>query len=305
MMRIAFMGTPEFAVPTLEALADAHEIAAVYTQPPRPAGRGKRPRPTPTAKRAAELGFEIRTPPNFRDPAERAAFAALGLDAAVVVAYGLLLPVEILEAPVHGCFNLHASLLPRWRGAAPIQRAVMAGDVETGVSIMKMDAGLDTGPVALTATTPIRESDTASTLHDRLAALGAPLMVEALAHLEARELKLTAQPAEGVYAAKIEKSETRIDWRRASEHVDRQIRGLSRFPGAWFMVDGERVKALMANQVPGSGAPGETLDDQLTVACGSGAVRLTRLQRAGGAPMEATAFLRGRPVAAGVTLEGA
>ncbi|WP_340109813.1 methionyl-tRNA formyltransferase [Pikeienuella sp. HZG-20] len=304
-MRIAFMGTPEFSVPTLDALAATHDIAAVYTQPPRPAGRGKRPRPTPVAERAGELGLEIRTPLNFRAPADRASFAALELDVAVVVAYGLLLPVELLEAPVHGCFNLHASLLPRWRGAAPIQRAVMAGDTETGVCVMKMEAGLDTGPVASTAVTPIRASDTASSVHDRLAALGAPLMVEALARLASGDLKLTAQPAEGVYAAKIDKTETRIDWRRPSEVVDRQIRGLSRFPGAWFMMEGERVKALMAEAVPGAGAPGEVLDDRLAIACGSGAVRLTRLQRAGGAPMEAEAFLRGRPVAAGAILEGA
>ncbi|QIE57089.1 methionyl-tRNA formyltransferase [Pikeienuella piscinae] len=302
-MRIAFMGTPDFAVPALEALAARHEIAAVYTQPPRPAGRGGRPRPTPVAQRAAALGIAVRTPANFREAAERAAFAALGLDAAVVVAYGLLLPEAVLDAPRHGCFNLHASLLPRWRGAAPIQRAIIAGDSETGVCVMRMEKGLDTGPVALTARTPIRADDTAGALHDRLSALGAPLMVEALELLGAGRLQLTPQPAEGVYAPKIDKREAGIDWRRPATEVDRLIRGLSPFPGAWFILGGERVKVLMSELAPGAGAPGAVLDDRLAIACGSGAVRLTRLQRAGAGPLDARDFLRGRPVPAGVELE--
>lgn len=303
-MRLAFMGTPDFAVPVLDALHGAgHEIAAVYTQPPRPAGRGKKPRPSPVMARAEALGLPVRHPANFREAAERAAFAALRLDAAVVVAYGLLLPVPVLEAPRLGCFNLHASLLPRWRGAAPIQRAIMAGDAETGACVMRMEAGLDTGPVALTARTPIRPEDTAGSLHDRLAALGAPLMAEAMARLEVGDLPLAPQGEAGVlYAAKIDKAEARIDWTRPAAEVDRAIRGLSPFPGAWFMLGGERVKALLSAATDGSGPPGTVLDDALTVACGEGAVRLLRLQRAGGAPMAAEAFLRGRPVAAGERL---
>lgn len=304
-MRIVFMGTPDFAVAVLEAVAAAgHEIAAVYTQPPRPAGRGKKPRPTPVGARAEEMGLEVRTPLNFRDPAEREAFAALGADAAVVVAYGLILPQAVLDAPAHGCFNLHASLLPRWRGAAPIQRAIMAGDAETGVAVMRMEAGLDTGPVALVARTPITADDTAATLHDRLAALGAPLMAEALAGLKTGTLELTPQPEEGVYAPKIDKAEARIDWTRPAAEVDRLIRGLSPFPGAWFTLDGERVKALMSavTEAGEGAAPGETLDDALTVACGEGAVRLLKLQRAGKGAMEVDVFLRGTPVAKGASL---
>ncbi len=303
-MRIVFMGTPDFAVAVLEAVAAAgHEIAAVYTQPPRPAGRGKKDRPTPVGARAADMGLLVRTPLNFRDPAEREAFAALGAEAALVVAYGLILPQAVLDAPAHGCFNLHASLLPRWRGAAPIQRAIMAGDAESGVCVMRMEAGLDIGPVALTARTPITAEDTAATLHDRLAALGAPLMVEALAALEAGTMTLTPQPKDGIYAPKIEKAEARINWTRPAVEVDRQIRGLSPFPGAWFEIEGERVKALLSASVTGAGAPGETLDEQLTVACGDGAVRLLKLQRAGRGAMEADVFLRGTPVAKGVRLD--
>ncbi|MFV0472753.1 MAG: methionyl-tRNA formyltransferase [Pikeienuella sp.] len=305
-MRIVFMGTPDFAVAVLDALVAAgHEIAAVYSQPPRPAGRGKRPQPSPVAARAEALGLEIRAPLNFREEAERAAFAALEAEAAVVVAYGLLLPEAVLTAPRHGCFNLHASLLPRWRGAAPIQRAIMAGDAETGICVMRMEKGLDTGPVALTARTPIAADDTAATLHDRLAEIGAPLMVEALARLSEDALTLAPQPAEGAYAAKIDKAEARIDWRRPAAEVDRLIRGLSPFPGAWFMLEGERVKALMSAQAPGAGAPGTALDDRLTIACGEGAVRLERLQRAGGGALDAGDFLRGRPVPAGAMLERA
>ncbi|MEO0360962.1 MAG: methionyl-tRNA formyltransferase [Pseudomonadota bacterium] len=303
-MRLAFMGTPAIAVETLEALAAAgHEIVAVYTQPPRPAGRGKRERPTPVAERAAALGLEVRTPKNFKAEEDRAAFAALDLDVAVVVAYGLILPQPVLDAPRRGCLNLHASLLPRWRGAAPIQRAIMAGDEETGVCVMRMEAGLDTGPVALTARTPIRADDTAATLHDRLSALGAPLMVEALDRLAGGTLVFEPQPEEGVYAAKIDKAEARIDWSRPAAEVDAHIRGLSPSPGAWFELGGERVKALLSAPASGEGPPGATLDDSLAVACGDGAVRLLRLQRAGKAPAEAAAFLNGRPVPAGARLD--
>lgn len=300
-MRVIFMGTPDFSVPVLEALHEAHEIVAVYTQPPRPAGRGKKPRPSPVAARAEALGLEIRNPLNFREEAEREAFAALEAHVAVVVAYGLLLPQAVLDAPRHGCFNLHASLLPRWRGAAPIQRALMAGDAETGVAVMKMELGLDTGPVALVEKTPISAEDTAATLHDRLASMGAPLMVKALAEIET--LTLTPQPSEGVYAPKIDKAEARIDWRKPAVEVDRLIRGLSPFPGAWFMQEGERVKALHSELATGAGAPGQVLDDRLCIACGEGAIRLTRLQRAGAAPMAASDFLRGRQVSADAILD--
>ena len=302
-MRVIFMGTPDFAVGVLDALIEAdHDIAAVYTQPPRRAGRGKKERPTPVGARAAELGLEVRTPLNFRDAADREALAALNADVAVVVAYGLLLPQAVLDAPRHGCFNLHASLLPRWRGAAPIQRAIMAGDAETGVCVMRMEAGLDTGPVALTARTPIAAGDTAATLHDRLAEIGAPLMVEALAMLKAGTLTLTPQPEVGVYAPKIDKAEAKIDWSRPAAEVDRTIRGLSPFPGAWFELGGERVKALLSVCADGAGAPGEAVDDALMIACGEGAVRLLRLQKAGKGALGATDFLRGTPVAAGEIL---
>ena len=300
-MRVIFMGTPDFSVPVLEALHEAHEIVAVYTQPPRPAGRGKKPRPSPVAARAEALGLEIRNPLNFREEAEREAFAALEAHVAVVVAYGLLLPQAVLDAPRHGCFNLHASLLPRWRGAAPIQRALMAGDAETGVAVMKMELGLDTGPVALVEKTPISAEDTAATLHDRLASMGAPLMVKALAEIET--LTLTPQPEEGVYAPKIDKAEARIDWRKPAVEVDRLIRGLSPFPGAWFMQEGERVKALHSELATGAGAPGQVLDDRLCIACGEGAIRLTRLQRAGAAPMAASDFLRGLQVTADAIID--
>ncbi|MEM7547430.1 MAG: methionyl-tRNA formyltransferase [Pseudomonadota bacterium] len=297
-MRIAFMGTPEFAVGVLEALAEAgHDIAAVYTQPPRPAGRGKKNRPTPVGARAAEMGLEVRTPLSFKTEENLAAFKALHLDAAVVVAYGLILPQAILDAPTHGCFNLHASLLPRWRGAAPIQRAIMAGDAESGICVMQMEAGLDTGPVALTARTPITAEDTAETLHDRLAVIGAPLMIDALDLLARGALTLKPQPLEGVYAPKIEKAEARIDWTRPAADIDRQIRGLSPFPGAWFVLAGERVKALNSTLADGTGQPGTALDDRLTIACGTGALRLTVLQRAGKGQAPAAAFLNGTPVA--------
>ncbi|MBI1359231.1 MAG: methionyl-tRNA formyltransferase [Alphaproteobacteria bacterium] len=304
-MRLAFMGSPEFAVPALIAILEAgHEIACVYSQPPRPAGRGKADRKTAVHLAAEARGLEVRTPLNFKGEEDRARFAALSLDAAVVVAYGLLLPRAILDAPKAGCFNLHGSLLPRWRGAAPIQRAVMAGDDETGVQVMKMEAGLDTGPVMLTARTPISPTDTTGDVHDRLSRLGAGLIVEALARIEDGSARLVPQPEEGVtYAAKILPEETRIDWSRPAREVSAHLRGLSPQPGAWFEWPGEkgevRIKALNAVVEEGSGAPGELLDERLLVACGTGAVRLTRLQRAGKGPMNADAFLRGAPAPAG------
>lgn len=316
-LRLAFMGSPDFAVPTLRAvIAAGHEVACVYSQPPRPAGRGQALRPTPVHAEAEARGIDVRTPKNFRDPADREAFAALKLDAAVVVAYGLLLPLPVLEAPRLGCFNLHGSLLPRWRGAAPIHRAVMAGDAETGVQVMQMEEGLDTGPVMLTARTPIAPVDTTGDVHDRLAALGAELMVEALALLETGKAVFVPQAAEGAtYAAKITAAEARIDWTRPAHEVSAHIRGLSPHPGAWFEAPSEagpvRVKALRAvdaselaaSEVALSGvAPGRVMDDGLLVACGEGAVRLTRLQRAGKGPMDAGDFLRGGPVREGAVL---
>jgi len=306
-MRLAFMGTPDFAVPVLTALVDAgHAIVCVYTQPPRPAGRGRARRPSPVQAAAEALGLTVATPENFRDPAVLAAFAALAVDAAVVVAYGLILPQAALDAPRLGCLNLHASLLPRWRGAAPIQRAIMAGDSATGVCVMQMEAGLDTGPVLARKATPIGPEDTAKTLHDRLAGIGAPLMVETLAALAAGEVSPTPQPATGVtIAAKIDKAEARVDWTRNAAALGAQIRGLSPFPGAWCEIGGERVKLLMARPEAGTpgGVPGEVLDDRLLVACGAGAVRLLSLQRAGKGAMDAAAFLQGFPVPCGARLD--
>lgn len=306
--RLVFMGTPDFAVPALEALAAAgHEIAAVYTQPPRPAGRGKRPRPSPVQTRAEAMGLAVRHPVSLREAPEQAAFAALEPELAVVVAYGLILPRPILEAPERGCLNIHASLLPRWRGAAPIQRAIMAGDAETGVCIVQMEEGLDTGPVLACAATPIGAEETAGELHDRLAGMGARLVVDVLERLD--EIEPRPQPDEGVtYAAKIDKAEARVDWRRSAVEIDRQIRGLSPFPGAWTEIGGERVKLLGARLAAGRGAPGEVLEgspgERLVVACGEGAVEITRLQRAGRAAQEAAAFLRGMAVPAGARLDG-
>jgi len=301
-MRVVFMGTPEFSVPVLDALVDAgHEIAAVYCQPPRPAGRGKKERPTPVHARAEELELEVRHPVSLKGAEEQEAFAALGAEVAVVVAYGLILPQAILDAPEHGCLNIHASLLPRWRGAAPIHRAIMAGDAETGVCIMQMEAGLDTGPVLLRDATAITAADTTAVLHDRLSEMGARLIVEALGRLS--ELTPEVQPEEGVtYAAKIDKAEARVDWNANAVEIDRQIRGLSPFPGAWCEIEGQRVKLLMSELADGSGAPGEVLDDALRVACGSGAVRLTRLQRAGKGAQDMGEFLRGFPVSKGMQL---
>ena len=291
-MKIVFMGTPEFSVPALDALVAAgHELGAVYTQPPRPAGRGKKDRASPVHTRAEALGLEVRHPPSLKPEAEKTAFASLGADVAVVVAYGLWLPRAVLDAPRLGCLNIHASLLPRWRGAAPIHRAVMAGDSETGVCIMGMEAGLDTGPVYLRGATPIGSEDTTGDLHDRLSAMGADLIVQALNGLEARVP--TPQPEDGVtYAAKIDKAEARIDWIRPAAEVDAHIRGLSPFPGAWFQVGNERVKVLASRLTEGGGQPGQVLDGT-RVACGTGAVELTKLQRAGKGPVTADAFLNG------------
>jgi methionyl-tRNA formyltransferase len=303
-MRIVFMGTPDFSVPVLEALATTgHEITAVYCQPPRPAGRGKKDRPSPVQARAEQMGFEVRHPVSLKTPEAQADFAALNADVAVVVAYGLILPQAVLDAPARGCLNIHASLLPRWRGAAPIHRAIMAGDVETGVCIMQMEAGLDTGPVLLRKATPIGAEETTAQLHDRLSRMGADAIVEALDQLD--QLTPAAQSEEGVtYAAKIDKAEARIDWTKPAAEVDRLIRGLSPFPGAWFELDGIRIKVLGSRLAEGTGAPGEVLGPDLRVACGTGAVALTRLQRAGKAAQDTQVFQQGAQIGAGKQLTG-
>ena len=291
-MKVVFMGTPDFSVPVLEALVEAgHEVVCVYCQPPRPAGRGKKDRPSPVQARAEALGLQVRYPVSLKGEVEQAEFAALGADVAVVVAYGLILPQAILDAPSQGCLNIHASLLPRWRGAAPIHRAIMAGDAETGICIMQMEAGLDTGPVLMRQSVAIDAQDTTAILHDRLSDLGARLIVHALANLA--ELEPHIQPEEGVtYANKIDKSEAKVDWARPAAEVDRLIRGLSPFPGAWCEVDGERLKLLESRVVEGSGAAGEVLDG-LRVACGEGAVEILKAQRQGKRPMDADELLRG------------
>ena len=293
-LRLAFMGTPDFAVPTLaELIGQGHDIACVYAQPPRPKGRGLATEPSPVHALALAHKIAVRTPSSLKDAAQQELFAALGIDAAVVVAYGLILPKAILAAPKLGCFNLHGSLLPRWRGAAPIQRAIMAGDAETGVMSMRMEEGLDTGPVLMAERTKIGRK-TYGELHDELARLGADVMVRTLAALERGSIVARSQPEEGVsYARKIEKSETRIDWTKTSGEIDCLIRGLSPAPGAWTEVKGERVKVLNCEPANGGGDPGTLLDDALTVACGSGALRLTRLQRPGKSAMDATELLRG------------
>ncbi|QBF29997.1 methionyl-tRNA formyltransferase [Thalassococcus sp. S3] len=303
-MRIVFMGTPDFSVPVLEALVTAgHEIAAVYCQPPRPAGRGKKDRPSPVQARAEALGLPVRHPVSLRNAEAQAELDALKADVAVVVAYGLILPQPVLDAPRQGCLNIHASLLPRWRGAAPIHRAIMAGDTETGICIMQMEAGLDTGPVLLRSRTAIEAEETTGQLHDRLSRMGADLIVEALSSLD--DLTSEPQSEQGVsYAQKVEKSEARVDWTRPAEEVDRLIRGLSPFPGAWTEMSGARVKLLASRMACGSGAPGEALDDSLTIACGQGAISLLSLQRAGKAPQDAETFLRGWPVPKGTQLAG-
>ncbi len=301
-MRLIFMGTPDFSVQILGALVDAgHEIACVYSQPPRPSGRGKAARKTPVHQRAEALGLPVRTPLNFKDPSDIRELKALDAQIAVVVAYGLLLPQAVLDGPARGCLNIHASLLPRWRGAAPIQRAIMAGDTQTGVCIMQMDAGLDTGPVLLRRETPIEPSDTAASLHDRLAGLGAKAICDALAQIDT--LTPQPQPETGAtYAKKIDKAEARIDWSAPATTIDRHIRGLSPFPGAWSELGGERIKFLMSSVAAGQGAPGETLDDALTIATGSGAVKIHRLQRAGKSAADTQDVLRGFAMPKGITL---
>lgn len=306
-LRLAFLGSPEFAVPTLQALiAAGHEIACVYAQPPRPAGRGKRERPTPVQEAAEAAGIAVRTPRTLRDPQAQAEFAALGLDAAVVVAYGLILPKPILEAPRLGCVNVHASLLPRWRGAAPIQRAVLAGDAETGVTIMQMDEGLDTGAMLLRGAVPIGPETTAAGLHDRLSALGAELIVPALAGLASGALVGTPQPADGVtYARKLERDEGRLDFARPAAELERLVRAFDPWPGAFVDIGGERIKVLAARVLKVgrlSNGPGTVLDHELTIACSEDAFRPVRVQRAGRAPMDVDAFLRGFAVAPGTVL---
>ncbi|UWU28462.1 methionyl-tRNA formyltransferase [Rhizobium sp. WSM1274] len=308
-LRIIFMGTPEFSVPTLRLLVDAgHRIVAVYTQPPRPGGRrGLDLQKSPVHQAAELLGLPVFTPVNFKDPEERERFRAFNADVGVVVAYGLLLPEAILNGTRDGCYNGHASLLPRWRGAAPIQRAIMAGDAKTGMMVMKMDKGLDTGAVALTREVEIGPNMTAGELHDRLMLVGAKAMAEAMVKLEMNDLPLTPQPEDGVlYAAKIDKAETRIDFARDARDVHNHIRGLAPFPGAWFELEiggkSERVKVLGSELAEGQCAAGQLLTDDLVVACASGAVRLTRLQKAGGKPLAAADFLRGTPLAAGTRL---
>ena len=303
-MRVVFMGTPEFSVVALQALIEAgHEIVCAYSQPPRPAKRGQKERPSPVHAAAQAAGIAVRTPLNFKDPDEREGFAALEADVGVVVAYGLILPTAILDAPKHGCLNIHASLLPRWRGAAPIHRAIEAGDAETGVGIMQMEAGLDTGPVLLEDRLSIGETETTGDLHDRLAERGGRLIGEALGQIDG--LQAVPQAADGItYAHKIDKAETRIRWDAPAAAVKRRINAFSPFPGAWFQVEGERVKALRARLAPEGaiGAPGEVLDG-LTIACGEGAVQLLDVQRAGKKPGSAEDFLRGNPIAPGTVLD--
>ena len=303
-LRLIFMGTPEFAVPTLlELVAHGHEIAAVYTRAAKPAGRGMKLQMSPVEQQARRLGIPVATPSTLKTPEALEQLRAREVDAAVVVAYGMILPQAILDAPRLGCFNLHASLLPRWRGAAPINRAIMAGDSETGVMVMKMDAGLDTGDIAMAERIPIADAMTAADLHDALASLGGDLMVRAMGALERGMLQLRPQGGEGVtYAAKIDKAETRIDWNRPARDVLRHIHGLSPFPGAWceITIEGaaQRIKLLRGEIAGGSGAPGELLDDSLTVACKQGALRILELQRSGKQPMKAEEFLHGTPIRA-------
>jgi len=300
-MRLIFMGTPDFAVPTLvELAARGHDIAAVYTRAPKPGGRGLDLKSTPVEREARRLSLPVHTPKTLKDEKAQQDLRALDIDAAVVVAYGLMLPKAVLDAPRLGCFNVHASLLPRWRGASPINRAIMSGDAESGVTIMKMDEGLDTGAMAMAERMPIGADMSAGELHDALSRLGADLMPRVLAAVERESLRLTPQPSTGVtYAEKIANTERRIDWSKPWSQVHDHIRGLSPFPGAWFELGGVRVKALRSTKGAGSGAPGAALDDRLTIACADGAVRLTHVQRSGKQPMAAEEFLRGTPVKAG------
>lgn len=303
-MRIVFMGTPDFAVPVLDAFLKAgDEVIAVYSQPPRPAGRGQKLTPSPVQAFAEQHGLAVRNPVSLKTPEAQAEFAALKADAAIVVAYGLLLPKAVLDAPKHGCFNLHASLLPRWRGAAPIQRALMAGDTETGVCAMQMDVGLDTGPVLLRETVKIAPRMTVSELHDELVRVGAPLMVRAVHDFAAGKIQPQPQPTEGVtYAAKLLKDEGRIDWTKPAFEIDRTVRALNPGIGTHFEISGERIKLLAAEPVSGSGAAGTALDDAGTIACGDGALRLLRLQRPGKTPVAIGDFLRGLPLPKGTRL---
>ena len=302
-MRVVFMGTPDFAVAALARIKEEHDVIAVYTQPPRPAGRGQQDRPSATQLFAEKHGIPIHAPKSLKKEDAQATFKALDADIAVVAAYGLILPQAVLDAPRLGCVNIHASLLPRWRGAAPIQRAIMAGDAESGVTIMQMDAGLDTGPMLLKRATPITASTTAGALHDTLAQVGGDLVLEALAGLEGGTLRPTPQPAEGVVmAAKIDKTEAHIDWNRPAGDVLRHIHGLSPFPGAWFVHGNERIKVLKVELAHGGGAPGTATDDRLAINCADGAVRLVSVQRAGKAPMAADIFLRGYALPKGSVL---
>jgi methionyl-tRNA formyltransferase len=304
-LRLVFMGTPDFAVPTLvEIVGSGHQVVAAYTRAAQPAGRGMELRPSPVEREAWRLGIEVLTPKTLKTPQAQEAFRAYEADAAVVAAYGLILPKPVLDAPRLGCFNLHASALPRWRGAAPINRAIMAGDIETAVMAMKMDEGLDTGPIAMAERVAIGPDMTAGELHDRLSRLGADLIARMLGALERGSPQMTPQPGEGVtYAAKIDKYETRIDWAKPWQAVHDHCRGLSPFPGAWFELPGAgRIKVLRTTSGEGSGVLGTVLDAHLTIACGDGAVRILELQRAGGRPMKADEFLRGTAVAAGTRL---
>jgi methionyl-tRNA formyltransferase len=303
-LRLAFMGSADFSVPTLHALLDAgHDVAAVYSQPPRPAGRGHHMRLSPVHRFAESRGLAVHTPKTLRAPDVQDAFANLDLDAAVVAAYGLILPAPILEAPRLGCLNVHASLLPRWRGAAPIQRAILAGDTLTGVTIMQVDEGLDTGPMLVTATVPIDPDTTAEALHDTLAALGARLIVPALAGVASGDLTPRPQPADGVtYAHKLDRDEGRLDWTQPASVLERTVRALNPAPGVWFEHSGERIKVLAAEPTDATGIPGMVLDDHPTIACAVGALRPTRLQRPGRAPLDAPTFLRGFPLPIGQQL---
>ncbi|MEK9753800.1 MAG: methionyl-tRNA formyltransferase [Rhodospirillaceae bacterium] len=304
-MRLAFMGSPDFSVPALAALVEAgHEVVCVYTQPPRPAGRGHKERPCPVHAYAAEQGFEVRTPVSLKDAAEQRALAELSPDIAVVAAYGLILPQAVLDAPKYGCVNIHASLLPRWRGAAPIQCAIEAGDDETGISIMAMEAGLDTGPVYAMRRLPITETTTAEALHDALAAVGAGMIVDALPGIAAGTLKPTPQPADGVtYAAKLGPGDGRLDWTQPAAALARKVRAFNPWPGVWCMDGTERLKVLAADATSGNGAPGEVIGLPLVVACSEGALNITRAQRAGKAAMDAGELVRGHPLHRGARLD--
>ena len=303
-LSLAFMGSPDFSVPALTALHNAgHKISSVYCQPPRPAGRGQNERRCPVDAAARQFGFPVFTPTTFRDDSTCQDFANLNLDIAVVAAYGLILPKAILQAPRLGCINIHASLLPRWRGAAPIQRAILADDSESGITIMQMDEGLDTGPVFLSGKVPITAATTGETLHDALSALGSSLIVDALAGLQEKTLAATPQPNDGTtYAKKLNRTESKLEWQKSAQQLERQIRAFMPWPGSWFKHDYERIKVLAASQAEETGSPGTVIDNQLTIACGKGSLRPLILQRAGKRAMTADEFLRGSPITAGTKL---